>query len=392
MAKKPPNPPPTPQRRRQKRRGCRDAAFVELGGVRHYCGPRNSAQARQTYHRLLAEWSAGGGRLPTKPDETTVVELCERFWSHAKTYYVRPDGKPTMLDRVKYAIRPLRKLYGRQPATAFGPNALRAVRQTWIDAGLSRKYTNDLTATVKHVFKWGASYEIVPASIYEALRTVEGLRRGRCKARETPPVVPVPETDVDAIRPHVSRQVWALVQLQLLCGARSCELLRVRPIDIDTGGRVWTFALAEHKTERFGIRRTIYLGPKCQEIIRPFLARPVDAYLFSPAEAVAELRAEGARCRRREDQRPDPRQSDRVVRDHYDTNTYRRAIERGCQHAGVPSWSPHRLRHNCASNLRREHGIDVAQTVLGHRLGSDVTELYAAPSIEKAKAVIALVG
>ena len=65
---------------------------------------------------------------------------------------------------------------------------------------------------------------------------------------------------------------------------------------------------------------------------------------------------------------------------------------RACKAAGVPEWTPHRLRHNAATNLRREHGIDIAQTVLGHRLGSGITELYAEANVAKAKDVIAKIG
>jgi integrase len=44
----------------------------------------------------------------------------------------------------------------------------------------------------------------------------------------------------------VSRQVWALIQLQLLTGARAGELVGMRPIDLDTSGRIWMFSPQEH--------------------------------------------------------------------------------------------------------------------------------------------------
>ena len=55
-------------------------------------------------------------------------------------------------------------------------------------------------------------------------------------------------------------------------------------------------------------------------------------------------------------------------------------------------WSPNRLRHNAATNLREEFGLDVAQTVLGHRIGSQVTELYAEANVRKAIEAIKKVG
>ena len=61
-------------------------------------------------------------------------------------------------------------------------------------------------------------------------------------------------------------------------------------MDDDAG--VWTIEPTEHKTAHHGHRRTIYLGPKAQTVVQPFLSdRAVDAYLFSPAEAEAERRA-----------------------------------------------------------------------------------------------------
>jgi integrase len=60
----------------------------------------------------------------------------------------------------------------------------------------------------------------------------------------------------------------------------------------------------------------------------------------------------------------------------YSVESYRRAIAYGCQRAGVPKWHPHQLRHNAATQLRKEFGLDVARAVLGHTSPA-VTEIYA---------------
>lgn len=49
----------------------------------------------------------------------------------------------------------------------------------------------------------------------------------------------------------------------------------------------------------------------------------------------------------------------------------------------VPQWHPHPLCHNAAANLRREHGIEVARIVLGHR-SSAITEAYAEVAVTTA--------
>ena len=54
------------------------------------------------------------------------------------------------------------------------------------------------------MFSWAVEEELVPGSIMHALREVKGLRRGKTDARETEPVKPVPDENVDAVRQHVS--------------------------------------------------------------------------------------------------------------------------------------------------------------------------------------------
>jgi len=55
--------------------------------------------------------------------------------------------------------------------------------------------------------------------------------------------------------------------------------------------------------------------------------------------------------------------------------------------AGVPLWHPHRLRHNAATFLRKEFGLDVARVILGHSSPA-VTESYA--EVDRAKAIAAM--
>jgi len=76
---------------------------------------------------------------------------------------------------------------------------------------------------------------------------------------------------------------------------------------------------------------------------------------------------------------------------YYQVATYGRAIERACERAGVPPWSPNQLRHLAATNITREFGIDVARSVLGH--GSiSTTEIYAEMDATKARDAMAKSG
>ena len=93
---------------------------------------------------------------------------------------------------------------------------------------------------------------------------MEGLRRGRSLAPDPQPVHPVAEADIEAVKPYVSCQVWALVQLQLFTAARSGELVTLRPADLDGSGRIRTYKPDRHKTVHRGHRRTICFGPRAR--------------------------------------------------------------------------------------------------------------------------------
>ncbi len=350
------------------------------------------AQDRRKERELVRRGFVTARQVSERRYVLAVDGLCDRFMEHARTYYRKPDGRPTsMIHNLEMALRPLRKLYGSAPAADFGPQALKAVREAMIEQGWCRALVNRSVTRLRSVFRWGVEQEHVPASVLEGLRAVAPLRRGRCEARETEPVRPVPEAHIDKLREHLSRQVWAVIELQRLTGMRPGEALAMRGRDLDTKGQVWTYTPASHKTEHHGHGRTVYLGPRAQAVLRPFLQRDLSAYLFDPQEAVAE-RAADAPSHRRPDQQPTRRRTDRVVGEHYTTESYRRAIERACAAAGVPTWSPNRLRHNAATFLRREYGIDLAQTILGHALGSTITEVYAEANVAKAREVVGQVG
>ena len=92
------------------------------------------------------------------------------------------------------------------------------------------------------MFKWGVTEELVPSSVYESLRTVEGLRKGRTTAPETKPVLPVDEAVVDATLPHLPPILADLLRLQRLTGCRPGEVCILRPCDVDPTGEVWAFS------------------------------------------------------------------------------------------------------------------------------------------------------
>jgi integrase len=362
-----------------------------------YLGRFGSEESKQAYQRVIQEWLLERTVPPPVAEcsavERSVAELIEAYQAHAEEYYRHSASERK---RIKLAMRPLRELYGTLPAAKFGPLALRAVRQRMIvSEDLARITTNQRIGVIKRLFKWGVENELVPASLSHALQAVDGLRRGKSRARETEPVQPVADELVDRTLPFLRRHVRAMVEVQRLTGARSGEIIRMRIKDIDRSGQVWVFRPSTHKTAHRGHAREIYLGPKAQGLLASFLKADPDAYVFSPREAVAEFHLERRRKRKTEVQ---PSQGcgrklhpKWVPGAGYKVGSYRNAILRACQRAGVPDWHPHQLRHSAGTYLRKQFGVEVARIILGHR-SLQATEIYSELNREQAIEVMGQVG
>ncbi len=393
----------TPSYRHHKPSG---QAVVTLDGRDVYLGRYGTPHSRAEFDRLLAEWLSNGRRFPAPASahgtDLSVNELSLAYLAFADGYYTK-RGKPTSEPgSIRQTIKPLRQLYGHTLAREFGPFQLKTVRQAMIDAGLCRNEVNKRTGRIVRLFKWAVGEGIVPPSLHHGLIAVSGLRRGRADVRESEPVKPVPDAFVDAIRPHVPPQLWAMVELMRLSGMRPQEVCLMRTIDIDRSGRVWIFTPETHKTEHHGRERRIYLGPTAQDILRPWLRMELTAYLFSPREAMQHRLAERRRNRKSKVQ---PSQKDRSKAkpkrkpgERYDTRSLYHAVAYGIRKAQdaakkagerpIADWHPNQLRHNAATRLRREFGLDVARAVLGHSSPA-VTEVYA--ELDGAKAAEAMV-
>ena len=341
----------------------------------------------------------------------TVVELLDAYLDFAQGYY-RKNGQPTTaLAQLKFAIREIKALYGSTPAANFGPLAVRAVQQKMVGADASPRYINQHTGHIKRMFKWAVSMELLPPSVYQALATVPGLKAGRTTARETKPVLPVEGELVDATLPYLPPVVADMVRFQRLTGCRPGEVSQLRPCDVDRSGEVWEYRPASHKTQHHGRQRIIYVGPKAQAVLSPYLLRDPQANCFSPAES-EQKRHIDQRQRRRT--RVQPSQQNRrkakparLPRTAYTKDSYQRAIARaivkgnkdrtkaaadmGVEPVLLPHWHANQLRHSKATEIRRQFGLEAAQVILGHAK-ADVTQVYAERDARLATEVAKQVG
>jgi integrase len=411
-------------------------AYVRIRGKCRYLGKYNSPESLEAYSRLVSELAVAPAAVeaPSLGDRQafTIMELCAAYLDFAEGYYVKDGCLTDQIGNVYRAMRVVKELYAHVRAVEFGPLALRAVQEHMVKnrsvhpktkkpIRYSRSTINSTCGCIKRMFKWATSHELIPASVHQALATVPGLKKGRTAAREPAPIRVVSDEVVERTLPHLPPVVSAMVRFQRLTGARPGEVCQLRPIDLDRTGTVWQYRPASHKTEHHDRARIIFVGPKAQAILLPYLympaderpypLRPADACCFSPAESEAARHVE-LRARRKTRVQPSQQNRRKARRKlapstRYDKDAFRRAIakaigkanrkiqkeatDNGTEPDFIPEWHPNQLRHSAATEIRRKFGLEAAQTVLGHAK-ADITEVYAERDYALAADVMGKIG
>ena len=180
----------------------------------------------------------------------------------------------------------------------------------------------------------------------------------------------------------------------------------MRGEDIRPVGELWLYTPREWKTMHHPDLppRQIWIGPKLQVILQPFLDEcPPGAYLFRPAEH--------ARQKARGFVKPNERyttasydNSIRRVCERLDRDARAKAIETGMSveeaetKVFFPRWHPNQLRHTFATAVRqktwgadKKPGVEAAKVLLGHS-NLDMTQVYAEDDEELAREVILEIG
>jgi integrase len=395
-------------------------AYAYVRRRRVYLGPYGSDASKAEYRRLIAELESKASphsplRQRTRRSDLTVNELALDYIDHADAFYRKPNGDPTTeRGLVKIAVGMAASLYGHTLVAEFGPIALKTIRNAMVAKGWARLTVNRHVGRIVRMFKWAAENELVDGAALHALRSLTGLRFGRTTAPESKPVRPVDASTIDATLPHLPPPVAAMVRLQRLTGMRPGEVCQMRPCDIDATEDVWIYRPTDHKTLHHGRERSIYIGPKGQMLLKPFLhGRPAQMPLFSPIEAMHAVRSARAAARRTpmkagnsvgSNRQPAPRKQPGAA---YTTASYGRSIKAACEKEWPTKgcalaaeelaknrrrhWHPNQLRHTAATEHRRQFGLEAAQILLGHAK-ADVTQIYAERDASKAVEIARQVG
>ena len=406
----------------------RNQGVVRIAGKDYYLGEYQSQESWRRYNQLLADlfYSEPGvvnstgfspaSSVPTNgqiqlPAILTIGELTMRYQVHANGYYQK-DGQPTSeAETIKRSLVFLNRRYCEEPANSFTSKKLEVVRESIADDPVvkvrkvkkkngktetsqfvvqknkARSTAISYTAKIKQMFKWAVHEELVEPGVYERLRALPPLKKGRTKARETQKVRPVSEEHIQAVLRILPPVVADMVRVQRLVGCRPQDVVNMCPADITKGepGEPWLYRPESHKTDHHDQELVLPIGPKAQAILEKYWpAKPTDVF-FSPKVTV-QMRNDARRGtgKHAEVVAKRPRKvATRPPGDRYDSATYRRAVNRACELVGIPIWSPNRLRHSRLTEVRAKHGAEAARTLVGHK-NLSTTEIYAEQDLRKA--------
>ena len=385
-------------------------SVVRIDGKDYYLGKHNSPEALARYAVLIAEYQAGGLKLPDdfdtvslsqkvasllgaskaitathQADEPILVRhVTESYKQHVQKVYA---NSPSDMQRMVGVCKDIEASDGGLIANEYGPRALQRQRQRWVESGKSRKYCNTLTNNAKRMFKWAISQELISENVITRLLTVEPLREGKTEARETAKVKPVSLAHVVATSMELPPVLKAMLRIHVATGMRPSELCNLSPGQIDKCGPEWIYRPVKHKNRSKGKTRAIPILGDAKEALIDYMNRSPDSFCFSPAESVAWMQAAKRANRKSKVQ---PSQQSRAKDNplvhpgsQYTPDSYRRAIARAAKRAMVPPWFPYQLRHLNLTEIRNALGAEHAQAMGGHSR-IDMTEVYAKQSLDRA--------
>ena len=331
-------------------------ARVRIDGKDHYLGKYGSPESHEKYDELVAELVVNSQPSSCR----TLNAVLAAWWEECKRRYSNGKGKLGGAGNWRPILRLLREKHGDERADGLGPKKLRnlleaaAEEQDW-----SLSYTKMQLARVRRIYRWAVAEELVDVSSWQRLDTIE-LRHGR-RTSSSPPVS---DELIEQTLSHLKPMLVDMIRLQRLTGMRPGELVTMRSQDVDRSGEVWVYTPSRHKTQHRGKDRFIYIGPKAQSIVAPYLLKASETGFLFPTSRSG----------------------------HYTTGTYQQAIYRACKQNGLKQWSPNQLRKAAATDVRKHLDVESAASLLGHSSSVVTQQHYAAADQQRAIEAAKLLG
>lgn len=373
-----------------------------------YHGQWGLAATKQAYLRWCAELLTEDVTPSIVPEhEPVVADLVNAMIKHSLSYYRDPvTGKPTsQLGVIKSALREL-DLYLETKIKDFKPSTLVAVRAAIVhrdimpqSEGTPKKKlcissVNNAIVKIRQMFKLGVEWELVPVEIYQALAQVQHLNwRTAPTLRNPDKIAPVPVEYFPLIMPHLKPLYQALLKVHIETGMRVKELCSMRWSEITEvePGVLWCYSPAEHKNSHRGDTRTIYIKQHFIDLMRS-VRKPL-----WDADAVWCQRGVGrhagysgmisADCYGRAIEGAQKRYNEGRISIEAGARTDKKKFKyTSAKRVPMAHWTPLQIRHTYATQVRRTHGLEGAQAVLGHST-IDATQIYAEKRDDLARSI-----
>jgi integrase len=318
-------------------------AYTRVAGRCIYLGRWDSPESHAKFQNLQS-----GGTLGLS-DKTTIAELVTTFLARNTSEYSKESREPAQIGN---ALASLVKTCGTIRAADFTAAHLDETRKA-MALRCSRRVVNRNLGRIKLFFKRCELWGIVPPGVYARLAVVTGQST---RARMTPDREPARWQDVLELVRFLGkppRGWWkkraaclkAMVLLLWWSCARPGEIRVFRWQDVDTTGPVWVYRPHKHKNLWRGQTREIFLGPKCQAVLKAF--RDAQGFVFRSE------RSRGA----------------------YSEWGLANAIREACIGAGV-RFTLYQLRHAAKRRIENAAGEAAAKAMLG-QASLEATRKYA---------------
>jgi integrase len=256
------------------------AWYLQVSRHQQKCLGKTKAEADVAYREWLLDQ---GQPLPRQDQQKlTVAEIAQEFLDDSKA-----NNDPRTYDFYRYFVVPFVGRFGSARAATFPPLSF----QKWLNEheGWQGSRRNAVVA-IRRLFNWAVKRKLIPEN---PILSVEKPRRRRRNRIMTPAER---EFVYNAIRDEQFREfVFAMLET----GCRPGEVAKVAGTNCSQDCSMWIFD--EHKTDRTGQARVVYLTPPVQELTRKLLALYPTGPLFRSTRKFDGVRKpwtrNGIRCR-----------------------------------------------------------------------------------------------
>jgi len=240
-------------------RKSKSAYYLQISRTQQLRLGKTKAEADVAYRQWLIE--QGEQLSPAEAKKLSVAELAQQFLDHAKA-----NTKPRTYEFYCYFVVPFVERFGNASAAAFPPLSF----TKWLDEHTGWKgCRRNAIIAVKRLFSFGVEHKLLTESPLKGVKKPARKRRRRFLDASEQALL------LGSIKDRYFRE---FVVALLDTGCRPSEVMNVTAAQVTKDGTKWIFD--DHKTDRTGDARIVYLTPAIQELTKRLIAENPEGPLF----------------------------------------------------------------------------------------------------------------